>query len=227
MFAAWEVGVWKALSAHFQPDLVVGASAGALNGWAIAAGTSPEELAGHWLNPGLGSIHFRRPEALYETARVLTSRRQLRMPFGLTIVEMPRLHLRLVRDREISWQHLAATCSIPLYFPPVSINGCDCVDGGLMGALPVWAAQEMGATRVIAVNCLNQWPFRFLRTILPLRQPAPGLPILTITPSHSLGSLRDALSWSRSNIERWIKLGEHDGRAALRRINQTRSFLAN
>src|ERR1039458_5392786 len=37
MFGAWEVGVWKTLSRHLRPDCIVGASAGAWNGWMIAA----------------------------------------------------------------------------------------------------------------------------------------------------------------------------------------------
>jgi predicted acylesterase/phospholipase RssA len=216
MFAAWEAGVWKVLAAQFRPDLVVGASAGALNGWGIAAGVSPEQLVEQWLDPSLTSIRFRRPEGLYQKARDLWSRLRPQVPFGLTMVEMPRLRLRLVREREITWQHLAATCSIPLFFPPVSIEGRAYVDGGLLGALPVWAAQEMGASRVIAVNCLNQWPFRVARAILPLRRPRPGLEILSITPAESLGSLQDAIRWSRSNIERWIQLGERDASRALR-----------
>jgi predicted acylesterase/phospholipase RssA len=32
MFGAWQAGAWSVLARHFQPDLVVGASAGSLNG---------------------------------------------------------------------------------------------------------------------------------------------------------------------------------------------------
>ena len=42
MFAAWEAGVWKALSGRFQPDVIVGTSAGAWNGWAIAGAPRPK-----------------------------------------------------------------------------------------------------------------------------------------------------------------------------------------
>ena len=45
MFAAYQAGVWKAVSSAFRPDIVIGASAGALNGWAIAGGCEPDELA--------------------------------------------------------------------------------------------------------------------------------------------------------------------------------------
>ena len=48
MFGAWQVGAWQALEPVFKPDLVVGASVGSLNGWMIASGCPPEELACRW-----------------------------------------------------------------------------------------------------------------------------------------------------------------------------------
>ena len=75
LYAAWEVGVWKALHAlpGVQPDIVVGASAGALNGWAIAGGCTVQELEREWLEPrmagimqpGLHRSGVLRPAALY------------------------------------------------------------------------------------------------------------------------------------------------------------------
>jgi len=215
MFAAWEVGVWKALAAHFQPDLVVGASAGAWNGWAIAGGIAPEELIENWLHPSVSAIRILHGEPLRQKACELWSRFQPQLPFGLTVVEAPNFRTRLIREREITWRHLAATCSIPALFPPVAIEGRFYVDGGLKGALPLWAAEEMGATRLIAVNCLNGLPFRVMRRLLPPRPCSPELPVISITPSERLGSLHDALYWSRPNIERWVSLGERDGTRAL------------
>ena len=84
------------------------------------------------------------------------------MPFALTIVEVPRLRSRIVRDRDITWQHLAACCAIPFGFPPVEIDGRHYVDGGLRAGLPLWAAEELGATRALALNVLNTPGFRLL-----------------------------------------------------------------
>ncbi|PWU00877.1 MAG: hypothetical protein C5B51_24330 [Terriglobia bacterium] len=126
--------------------------------------------------------------------------------------------VRLVRGSEITWRHLAATASIPFLFPSVSIDGRRYVDGGLLGALPVWAAEEMGAARVIAVQCLTGLPFRVLRSILPSRGVSPGLQVTFVVPSQPLGSIREALFWSRTNTERWIALGERDGEEALSSI---------
>ncbi len=180
MYAAWEVGVWKALRDRIAIDLVVGASAGAWNGWAIAGGATVDELELDWLDPATGRIlawgphstGLLRPEMLHRKSRDLYARYRPCIPFGLTVVEVPRLRPRLVRDSEIAWQHLAASCSIPFGFPPVRIGGKYYVDGGLRGALPLWAAEAMGATRAIAVNSLTGWPFRAVHSLF--RQPRPA-----------------------------------------------------
>jgi NTE family protein len=222
MFGAWEVGVWKALARHFQPDCIVGASAGAWNGWVVAAGCGVEELTASWLDPGNAAI-IARPGVLRQRACELFRRFHPRIPFGLTVVEIPRLRQRLVRDSAITWQHLAATCSIPLIFPPVRIQGASYVDGGLMGALPLWAASEMGATRAIAVNALGgpglPIGLRALGALRALAKPLTrpcraDLDIVRIEPSTPLGSMRDAVRWSRANIERWIEQGERDANRA-------------
>ena len=216
MFAAWQAGVWKALHRHFEPSLIVGASAGALNGWLIASGVSPDELARAWLNPDVAKIlrNTRRAEALHASARELHTKYQPRVPFGLTVTQVPGMRQRLVRNGSVTWQHLAATCSIPFVFPRVEIQGAGYVDGGLLGALPLWAAEEMGATRAIALRCLTTLPFRILRAMIPARQPTSALETVLIEPSAPLGSLYDACVWSAANIERWIELGERDGHRA-------------
>jgi NTE family protein len=226
MYAAWEVGVWKALCGRFQPDLIVGASAGAWNGWAIAGGATPDDLIREWMDPltakimqpGLHRFGVLLPGALHQKARGLFSRYRPRTPFALTVVEVPRLRPRLVRGAEITWQYLAATASIPFGFPPVVIAGVRYVDGGLLGALPLWAAEQMGATRAIAVNALTTLPFRLLRKVLRPPGPSAALEVIRIEPSVPLGSLKDAAVWTASNIGRWIELGERDGNRAAQSI---------
>ncbi len=224
MFAAWEVGVWKALHSRMPFDMIVGASAGAWNGWAIAGGCTPEELEQEWtdprtgglMQPGLHCYGVLRPDALYEKARDLFARFRPRLPFGLTVSQVPQCHTRLVRDRDVTWQHLAATASVPLCFPPVKIAGHRYVDGGFPAtALPLWAAEEMGATRAVAIMCLDTLPFRVMRRVLPNRKDSGKLEVARLVPSEPLGSLRDVLRWKASNIKRWIELGERDANRAL------------
>lgn len=223
LYAAWEVGVWKALHTSVRPDLVVGASAGAWNGWLIAGGATADDLVNEWRDPlvgkimqfGLHAAGMLRPQPLHAKARELFERFQPRMPFAFPLVEVPSLRVRLVRDRDVTWRHLAAACSIPFGYPPVKIDGRRYVDGGLRSSLPLWAAEELGATRAIAVNCLTAWPFRVARVLFRARAPSAKLEVTLIEPSTSLGSLHDALVWSPRNIERWISQGEIDANRAL------------
>jgi NTE family protein len=221
LWAAWEVGVWSALRERFQPDLIVGASAGAWNGWAIAGGCSPQELKRMWLDPATGDVMrfglhaagFLQGAPLYAKARELFDSFQPRVPFALTIVELPGLRSHIVRDRDITWQHLAASCAIPFGFPPVEIAGRRYVDGGLRAGLPLWAAEELGATRAVALNVLNTPGFRLLHSVMRGKRAGASLKVVRIEPSHRLGSLHDALRWNASNIERWIAQGEQDAKS--------------
>jgi predicted acylesterase/phospholipase RssA len=226
MWAAWEVGAWKVLREHMQFDLIVGASAGAWLGWAIAGGATPEDLAHDWLHPSAGSVMRRglhrcgvfHPDGLIAKSRDLFARSRPKTPFGLTMVEVPSLRLKLVRDSEIEWEHLAATSAIPFGFPPVRIDGKHYVDGGFRGGLPLWAAEEMGADRAIALNVLNTPVFRLLRRIMRGKRPSEALEVRTLEPSERLGSLRDAVVWAPENVARWIALGESDAKRALTSI---------
>ena len=223
MFAAWEAGFWKVLSRHLKPDLVVGASAGAWNGWAIAGGCAPDELIENWLDPrtgrimrlGLNPTGILRPQALHDEARRLFERFKPQIDFALTIVEVPRLRVRVVRGAEIGWEHLAATCTIPCAFPPVRIGAHRYVDGGLLGALPVWAAEALGATRAIALNVLTTVPFRLLHRALPIRPPSAAFDVVKLEPSIPLGSLKETVCWSPGTIARMIQQGERDATLAL------------
>jgi NTE family protein len=218
LWAAWEVGVWKVLRERFQFDLIVGASAGSWNGWAIASGCTPQELESEWLDPrmagvmriGLHAAGVFHGEPLHQKARELFDRYQPKMPFALTIVEVPSLRSRIVREKEISPLHLAASCTIPFGFPPVKIDGHFYVDGGLRAGLPLWAAEELGATRALALNVLSTLEFRLLGSIMWKKRPSPAMHVTLVEPSRRLGSLRDAVHWNPNYIRNWIALGEQD-----------------
>jgi len=214
MWAAWEVGAWRVLRESFHPDLIVGASAGAWNGLAIAGGASPEDLEREWMDKSMALVMRERPRRMYEKSQMLCVRFPVRAPFALTLVEVPSFRCCVVRDKDITWRHLAASASIPCVFPPVEIGGRRYVDGGLRGGAPVWAAEEIGATRAIALNVLNTRLFRVLRKIPWSKGASGALSVTSIEPSQPLGSLRDALVWNPKNVERWIAMGERDALSA-------------
>src|SRR5262245_61644149 len=62
LFGAYQAGAWRALERVIRPDLIVGASVGALNGWCIASGLSADGLIQRWLAPQAGDLmRFRFP----------------------------------------------------------------------------------------------------------------------------------------------------------------------
>lgn len=229
MFGAYQAGAWKAIARQFEPDMVVGASVGALNGWAIAGGASGSELADQWLDPATASLmqfHARPglrnryfvPDPLLRKARVMLSTYRPMKPFGLVVVELPRMRARLVRGPDVLPEHLLATCSIPFFFPSVRVHGRRFTDGGFLEPVPLWAAAEMGATRIVAINSLPrgvgpwwlQAGVRTVRLLVPQRRLSREIIVTSITPSERLGSAHDAVIWKETNVRKWIDLGERD-----------------
>jgi predicted acylesterase/phospholipase RssA len=237
MFGAYQAGAWKALAANFQPDLIVGASAGALNGWSIAGGCSPDELCAIWTEQASADVmHLRSGAAppwrgIFDPAPVnrkveeLFARYRPRIPLGINLVEVPRLRQVCVTGDRITAAHLRASCAIPFGYPPVRIDGKYYVDGGLLAAVPLWAAVQMGATSAVVINVLEFMPSMLLRAsvstfraVMAPKQSFPNLETTWIGPSELLGKVRDAVFWKEENVRRWIAMGERDARAMESRI---------
>jgi NTE family protein len=234
MFGAYQAGAWRELSRYLKPDLIVGASVGALNGWLIASGVPAGELVEAWLDPASGLLMRQRargapwksvfdPQPLRDRTQALTADYTPRTEFGVALLRLPLLRPVLARGAEVTWRHLVATCSIPGGFPPVRIGRAWYCDGGLLEAAPVWAATAMGADRAIVVNASRFVPPGWLRVLrmgsglLRKSRSSPGTwPSATwITPNDPLGLLLDGAIWQKDKIERWIELGEIDARIAL------------
>ncbi len=231
MFGAYQAGVCTALAPALQPDLYVGASIGSLNAWALAGGCTPQELIELWRDLNLENRwHFPRahldgvldPRRLHELIRDLHQRFHPRTEIGIVATDLLKLRPRLFRDKEITWQHLAASCAVPGVFPQQRLHGRVYSDGGLLGALPLWAAVEMGATRIVAVNALTKMPAPIRMGVSAVRAISSWRPtqsveelMLLIAPRARLGTARDSLHWKRENIERWIEEGRRDGEHAL------------
>lgn len=230
MFGAYQAGVWKALARQFQPDLIVGASVGALNAWAIAGGCPPDELCEGWIDrsssdvmhlrtlPGLPWNGVFDATPLYRKVDEFYARFRPRMPYATNIVEVPRFRQVCVAGDRMTAAHLRASCAIPFGYPPVRIDGKLYVDGGLLAAVPLWAAVQMGATSAVVINVLDVMPSVLLRAgvsafraVMAPKADFPGLKTTWIRPSVALGRVRDAIFWKEENARRWVELGERDG----------------
>lgn len=234
MFGAYQAGLWRVLAREFEFDLIAGASIGALNAWAFAGGCAPEEWVAQWLDFREAAGHkWRMPRgvrgglvdvaAFEDFVRRHHARWQPLVPFAVALTRVPRLEVQAISSPHVRWQHLAASCAVPVFFPPYRIDGSWYADGGLLGAVPLWAAASLGATRIVGVNILPRSTSPLLgaaRFVLrkvsrsDLTPPA----ALMLEPTASLGPMRDMIHWSRDAAARMIALGEKDARAALPRL---------
>lgn len=233
MFGAYQAGAYKTIADIAPPDLVVGASVGALNGWPIAGGCSPDELIERWRDPATGATlqlfpdcgwnrGWFDPAPLRRQAEELCATYNPILPFGLVLTQLPLMQARLFKFPHVQAVHLHATCAIPFFLPPVRIGGTSYIDGGAFEKMPIWAALEMGATRIIAVDSLpgvSKWWMQLAlsatRIVRRRRRLPADLDLTIITPSEMLGDANDAIFWQLRNIERWVALGMRDAAAAL------------
>jgi predicted acylesterase/phospholipase RssA len=209
MFGAWQAGAWRVLAQHFRPNLIVGASVGSLNGYAIAAGDPPERLCDSWLRPH--SIHS--PSLDRTIAELL--RYPLKLDFAIVLTDLARMKPVTFRGSQIRAPHLAASCAVPPLRLPVKIDGRWYADGGLLNPLPVFAAVELGATDIVAIHVLPRLP----GVVLPVlakpflaafghKPPAPsGVRVATFTAPDRLGSWLEAVRWNENNSRRWLLEG--------------------
>ncbi len=171
---AVEVGMLQALvEAGIAPDLVVGASVGAINGVHFAAVPDAEgvaRLAEIWRRIGRGDVFpvsvTRSIRALLGGSSSLVSPNGLRrlleqhLPCdALEDVAVP-VHVvatdfvsgaEVVLSRGPAVEAVLASAAIPAVFPPVALEGRHLVDGGIANNTPVTTAARLGAGRIIVL----------------------------------------------------------------------------
>lgn len=134
-------GVLTALEeAGFEPARCSGSSAGALitSGW--AAGIGPEAFrarmermskADFWDPfPGFGFLRGRKFHALLEEMFPVQTFEELRVPLALSIFDVFRMRTEVRTSGELL-HVVRASCTVPVMFHPVWIDGRPYVDGGV------------------------------------------------------------------------------------------------
>ncbi|HTC89385.1 MAG TPA: patatin-like phospholipase family protein [Bryobacteraceae bacterium] len=227
MYGAYQAGAWRAIADIFHPDLVVGASIGAITGWAIAGGCDPDELVDRWLHLDAASRYpWKLPRsplhgifdttALQRAIREIYESFQPRIHYAMVVTDLLKLRPRVIRGNEVSWQHLVASTSIMGLFDQVRLGGRIYSDGGLLSHLPLWAAAEMGATKALVINVIPAPPGNIARIVVgavrmvsPFRAIVPqGIQVMRLGPPRLLGKPLESIYWTRANAEAWIRAGE-------------------
>jgi predicted acylesterase/phospholipase RssA len=173
---AMQAGQLLALfEAGITPDLVVGVSAGALNGAAIAhqpTTETAEQLATIWR--GLRRDYIFRGSRCERAWHLLRQHPHLYRSDGLVdlvtrflpLDDLAELTVQFeagtvnIDDARIDFHStgdpravLVASASLPGVFRPVVINGSRHVDGGIAVNLPIQRARDLGATLIFAFDC--------------------------------------------------------------------------
>jgi NTE family protein len=168
------IGVLRVLEeAGIHADMVSGSSMGGVVAAAYAAGKSPaeiEQIAFFYANPRnlvrmLDPTPFRRGflqgkpvrEMLEKALGAQTTFADTRIPVALTTTDLPRGELVVLKEGNLV-EATMATCAVPGLWPPVSINGRQLADGGLLNNIPVDVLRQMGADVVVAVRVAPIFP---------------------------------------------------------------------
>lgn len=161
------IGVIEVLEqSGIKPDLIVGTSAGSIVGSIYASGKSAAQLKQIALdmqvndvrdiNIGLqGFFDGKKVENYVNTNVNNLPLEQLEIPMFVVATELKQGN-KVVFNMGSTGQAVRASISIPSMFIPVSIDGIEYVDGGLVSPVPVNVARELGADIVIAVDILAQ-----------------------------------------------------------------------
>lgn len=216
---ALEIGALQSLVAHgIHADLVVGTSAGALNGVYYAADPTAQgmqNLAQIWINTKREDIF--PGNALTMALRVLFGQDSLvdggaflnylhhRLPPGITtfgqlLVPFYAVTADLITATTLIFgdepdtpllEPVLASASFPIVLPPVLYDGAQLTDGGVTAVVPIEVALQRGATELYVVD---------LEPVVAVDAPVRGvLPIALQTLNTSLreqlyDDLRDAMT---------------------------------
>ena len=140
------------------------------------------------------------------------------MEYAVVLTDLLRLKPMLFHGAEVTADHLLASCAVPPIFDQRRIGGRLYTDGGLLCALPVWAALQLGADRVIALDAMATMPssaLRYatkgLRKLSRFRPQPESAAVVRLCPSRPLGTIREMLEWREDRVREWMDLGEADG----------------
>jgi NTE family protein len=156
---------------EIAPDLIVGTSAGAVNGAYIASRPptpdTAESLAEIWRS--LRTFQIFPPNPATALMALLGRRDHLIRHDGLTALLAAHQQFNLLEDAPIAFHVIAtdvrtgrarrlsagdataavlASASIPGVYPVVRFDGADLVDGGVASNTPISDAAELGATKI-------------------------------------------------------------------------------
>jgi NTE family protein len=170
-FGIAHVGVLQALAeASIPVDLVAGTSMGSIVAIGAAGGAQPLEMIeitkrmGNLrtslsaLDPsfsGTGLLSGRRMVSIFSPLMPIETFDDLALPCRVVAMDVETGARVDIAEGRIDTA-FRASCSIPLIFNPVRLEGRTLVDGGMVDPVPADVVKDMGADIVIAINVVPE-----------------------------------------------------------------------
>ena len=150
------------LEVGLKPDIIAGVSAGAIVAVLYASGMSPEEMVSIFANarfsdfcefavPKDGFFRMDGFRKLLKKVIPYTNIEDLPMPTVVTATDFDHGKRVAFESGQIA-ERVSASCSIPIVFKPVEIDGVRYVDGGVLDNMPAWAIRER-CKFLVGINC--------------------------------------------------------------------------
>lgn len=174
------IGVFKLLEEYgLMPDIISGTSAGALMGVLFADGYSADEIKDLFSGREFSEFaQFQIPKAgIFDSGRFhhflkrhLRAQRfeDLKIPLVVVTTDLDHGEIHEFRVGPLI-DPIIASCSIPIVFNPVKIDGIYYVDGGLFKNFPV-STIRTECDRVIGVNVSPLIPVKYKQSIMSIAE---------------------------------------------------------
>ncbi|MBD5225547.1 MAG: patatin-like phospholipase family protein [Bacteroidales bacterium] len=169
-------GALKALEeAGYKPDIIAGVSAGSIAGVLYAAGLPPEEILSLFskvkftdfctfnIKNGEGVFSLNKFKKFIEKSTGVTRIEDLKIPMYIGATDLDKGIPAQFHSGPLG-ERVVASCSIPIVFNPVKIEGVHYVDGGVLRNLPAWIIRDK-CEKLIGVNCSPLNGFRYKKSI--------------------------------------------------------------
>lgn len=170
------IGVFKLLEeCSLRPDIIAGTSVGALMGVLFADGYSANEIKELFTGrefsefaelqvPRAGIFNSKRFKNFLKRHLRAKTFEELKTPLVVITTDLDHGESHEFRSGLLV-DAVTASCSIPIVFSPVVINGVHYVDGGLFRNFPVSNIRHV-CDRVIGVNVSPVIPIKYKQTIV-------------------------------------------------------------
>lgn len=171
------VGALKAIEeAGLKPDVLAGVSAGSIVAVLYASGVSPDNILKLFSDQSLKSlIGFnlksggifnidKMKQLIMKAIAPCKTFADLKIPVYIGVTNLDTGKWEVMNEGTIA-DRMVASCSIPILFKPVNINGSNYVDGGVLRNLPSSAIRDKCET-LIGINVNPMTPLKKPNSII-------------------------------------------------------------